>query len=74
MKIQLLSVLFLLCCSSYAQDITGNWYGSSKVGITSLRLVFEIQQEENEFQGTMTSIDQSAQKILWSRFIVRYWH
>jgi len=59
-KTILISVLAMISLTSFAQDITGKWYGALKVQGTQLRLVFNINNKDNTLSATMDSPDQGA--------------
>jgi len=62
MKRTLLILLtFGLCCTTSAQDITGDWYGFLKE--FQLRIVYHIAETEDGFTSTMDSPDQGANGI-----------
>ena len=48
---------------SHAQQIIGTWFGVVKINDTSLRLLFNIAQNEGKLSGTLISIDQSDAPI-----------
>ncbi len=57
MKKSLLFPVFMICAlSAGAQDMTGTWSGTARIGAASLRLVFHL----TETGGTMDSPDQGA--------------
>lgn len=56
-------ILFMTVCSSYSQDITGQWNGALKIQGTQLRIVFHIAKTGNGFTSTMDSPDQGAKGI-----------
>jgi len=56
-------VCFLVIATVTAQDITGKWYGILDAMGTELRIVIELEKEVDSLKGTMTSPDQSSQKI-----------
>ena len=58
-----LSLLLITCLfifSSFAQEITGQWYGALKVQTVQLRLVFNIKKTDTGYSATMDSPDQGA--------------
>jgi uncharacterized protein len=62
---------FLLCAAlcycvingSFAQDITGKWYGSLNVQGTALALVFDITKTDSVYSTTLDSPDQGVKGI-----------
>lgn len=52
--------LALLAGGSYAQTITGNWYGTLKVQSKAIHLVFHITKNGDDYTSTMDSPDQGA--------------
>jgi len=62
-KITFLFLMILITLSSSAQDITGQWNGSLKVGAVQLRLVFNISKTDTGYSSTMDSPDQGAKGI-----------
>ncbi|MDL2230544.1 alpha/beta hydrolase, partial [Alistipes sp. OttesenSCG-928-L06] len=55
-------LLLSLCCifsTVNAQNISGKWYGTSHVGAHTLRIIFDISQEEERLSAKMQSPDQS---------------
>src|SRR5665647_820336 len=65
-NIFILSVLFVALTAT-AQNITGEWNGSLKVGGMQLRLVFHITKTDAGFSATMDSPDQGAKGIPMSK-------
>ncbi|MDZ7613747.1 MAG: alpha/beta fold hydrolase [Flavobacteriaceae bacterium] len=49
--------------TSFAQDITGDWYGLLKVQGMPLRLVFHVTKAADGYSATMDSPDQGAKDI-----------
>jgi fermentation-respiration switch protein FrsA (DUF1100 family) len=47
----------------YAEDITGNWFGTLNVQGVKLRLVFHIVKKGETYKATMDSLDQGAKGI-----------
>lgn len=61
-----LKILFafaILPLFSFAQNITGTWYGTLKTQGQNIKLVFHISKMENGFTATMDSPDQGAKGI-----------
>jgi len=56
----LLPIAFFIAVTSFAQDITGQWFGALEVPGGQLRLVFTIEKAENGYSSTMDSPDQGA--------------
>jgi len=58
-------VLFLLFSSifNFAQNVTGDWFGTLGVQGSKLRIVFHITENEGKFNATMDSPDQGAKGI-----------
>src|SRR5665647_3753062 len=65
-NIFILSVLFVALTAT-AQNITGEWNGSLKVGGMQLRLVFHITKTDAGYSATMDSPDQGAKGIPMSK-------
>jgi len=64
MKNSILALLLLLTSiSSYAQDISGSWYGIAKIGGTELVMVMNINKTVDGYSATMDSPDQGAKGI-----------
>lgn len=59
-RFSLITLIFLISLSSFAQDITGQWHGALKVQSVQLRLVFNVAQTESGYSATMDSPDQGA--------------
>ncbi len=53
----------LVCLSSYAQDISGEWNGKLKIQGVELRLVFHIEKSGEGYTATMDSPDQGEKGI-----------
>ena len=48
---------------AYAQDISGDWQGTLKVGAQELRILLQIAKSDNgEWRASMLSIDQSPDR------------
>lgn len=62
-KAILLFGIFLITLSTFAQDITGDWYGVLDIGIAQLPLVLHIKQENSGYSATLDSPDQNAKGI-----------
>lgn len=61
---KLFATLFLLSAlASFAQDITGQWFGTIDVQGTKLHLVFNINKTGDAYTATMDSPDQKVQGI-----------
>lgn len=58
-----LLLITLVCSTSFAQKITGQWNGALEVQGMKLRLVFHISKTDNGFKTTMDSPDQGANGI-----------
>ncbi|MDB4923417.1 alpha/beta fold hydrolase [Mucilaginibacter sp.] len=70
---KLLICVFTLCtiCQLKAQDLTGSWQGSIPVGSVSLRLVFNIDRNnDGAYRSTLDSPDQKAFGIACSKTTV----
>ncbi|MCL1821191.1 MAG: alpha/beta hydrolase [Prolixibacteraceae bacterium] len=59
-KIFFIIGLLLASFLTKAQDITGQWYGMFTAPGTQLRIVFNIEKEEETYKATMDSPDQNA--------------
>jgi uncharacterized protein (TIGR03435 family) len=56
------AILISLCGSSlFAQNLTGTWQGTLKVGPQDLRIVVRISLEDDKLKAAMYSIDQGGQ-------------
>ena len=66
-KIVTLSIFIFSVLTSFAQDITGDWYGLLKVQGMPLRLVFHVTKAADGYSATMDSPDQGAKDIPVSR-------
>jgi hypothetical protein len=54
-----MAVIILATGSALAQDVTGDWQGTLKVGSTALRLVLHLSKDKKgELRGAIDSIDQ----------------
>ncbi|RYE30953.1 MAG: alpha/beta hydrolase, partial [Sphingobacteriaceae bacterium] len=53
-------ILFLTVSVLYAQNITGDWYGTLHIQANSLHLVFHISKSGDAYSSTMDSPDQNA--------------
>lgn len=62
-RIASLIIIIFSALTSYAQDITGDWYGVLKVQGMPLRLVFHVTKSVDGFIATMDSPDQGAKDI-----------
>ena len=62
-KLIIIILTSLTTLSTYAQDITGQWNGVLKVQGIQLRVVFNINENENVYSSTMDSPDQGAKGI-----------
>ncbi len=62
-KIVVALLVTLVCLSSYAQDISGEWNGKLKIQGVELRLVFHIEKSGEGYTSTMDSPDQGAKGI-----------
>lgn len=61
---KLFTTLFLLSAlASFAQDITGQWFGTLDVQGTKLNLVFNINKTGDVYTATMDSPDQEIQGV-----------
>lgn len=57
-------VLLLFSINTFAQQITGDWYGALKVqAAMQLRIVFHISQNGDKYSATLDSPDQGAKGI-----------
>lgn len=56
----LIPLAFFIAMASFAQDITGQWFGALEVPGGQLRLVFTIEKTETGYSSTMDSPDQGA--------------
>ncbi|MEL6804967.1 MAG: alpha/beta hydrolase, partial [Bacteroidota bacterium] len=64
MKTYLLPLLFLGCCATtFAQDITGDWFGKLSVQGSELSIVFHIEEVDGSLKATLDSPDQGATGI-----------
>ncbi|MTK54085.1 alpha/beta fold hydrolase [Paludibacter sp.] len=65
MKTRLIFLVTLLfSVSTFAQQITGDWYGALKVqAAMQLRIVFHISQNGDKYSATLDSPDQGAKGI-----------
>lgn len=61
--------LFLLSSYSFSQNLSGAWEGELQVMGQSLPLVFNFQQGENEWKGTMDSPKQGVRGISLSKVL-----
>ena len=59
-NIKLSLLIFLVSLTSFAQDITGSWYGMLKVPGTQLPVVINVIKVENDYKATMDSPAQKA--------------
>ena len=64
-------VLFLFVGSLNAQNIEGSWEGKLKVQGIELRIVFNLNEADGVFEGTMDSPDQNAFGIPLSEVLVK---
>ncbi len=72
MKKSLIIILFLLAClTTYAQDITGKWYGVLKVQSVKLRIVLNVNKDKENYKATMDSPDQNATGIPVNKIIFK---
>lgn len=62
-KITFLFGILLISLSTFAQDITGDWYGVLDVGIAQLPLVLHINQEDSGYAASLDSPNQNAKGI-----------
>lgn len=62
-NIILVLLVFFTSISSYAQDISGSWYGVAKIQGIELRLVLNINKTADGYSATMDSPDQGAKGI-----------
>lgn len=62
-KINLLLILMLMCSSTFAQDIVGQWTGQLNTPKAKLRIVFNITKTPKGYSATMDSPDQYAKGI-----------
>ncbi|MVN93019.1 alpha/beta hydrolase family protein [Mucilaginibacter aquatilis] len=62
-KILLTCILALVTLATYAQTITGTWYGTLKIGENPLHVVFHVTKSGNDYVTTMDSPDQGAMGI-----------
>ena len=51
----------LLASALHAQNITGTWQGTLKVGPQELRTVYKISLEDDKLKAVLYSIDQMSQ-------------
>ncbi len=58
--------LILISCYSFAQSITGDWYGALSVNGTNIPLVFHIAKSGDAYTTTFDSPDQGA-RMGWQR-------
>ncbi|MEL7375893.1 MAG: alpha/beta fold hydrolase [Bacteroidota bacterium] len=64
MKTYLLPLLFLGCCATtFAQDITGDWFGKLSVQGSELSIVFHIEEVDGSLKASLDSPDQGATGI-----------
>ena len=61
--VKILFAFAILPLFSFAQNITGTWYGTLKAQGQNIKLVFHISKVENGFTATMDSPDQGAKGI-----------
>ncbi len=59
-KTILLLTLLITSATIYSQDISGSWIGNLKVQGASLRVVFNIEENDSIFTSSMDSPDQGA--------------
>jgi pimeloyl-ACP methyl ester carboxylesterase len=57
------ALLMLLGSAAAAQDITGDWQGTLKVGRQDLRLIVQIAKGDVGWKATLCSIDQTTSPI-----------
>ena len=62
-KITLLLSAFIIVCTAFAQEITGEWNGVLKVQAMQLKLVFHITKNSDGYTATMDSPDQGVKGI-----------
>lgn len=62
-NISLCFLLIITASITHAQNITGAWHGTLKVGGMQLRLVFNIVKTDSGFSSTLDSPDQGAKGI-----------
>jgi Dienelactone hydrolase and related enzymes len=63
-KLSIILSALILSFVTYAQQITGDWYGALKVQASmQLRIVFHISQNGDKYSATMDSPDQGAKGI-----------
>ncbi|WP_310554532.1 alpha/beta fold hydrolase [Flavobacterium sp.] len=60
MKKTILLIIVLTTASTFAQDISGKWYGILKIPGMQLNITFNINKSENGYTSTMDSPDQKA--------------
>jgi len=63
MKRILITLFLITSFSAQSQEIIGQWYGKLAIQGTELRLVFNINKNENGYSSTMDSPDQGAKGI-----------
>lgn len=63
MKFSFLLITLLISLQSFAQDITGQWYGLLSVQGISMRLVFNVSREGDIYTSTLDSPDQKVSGI-----------
>lgn len=62
--------LFLFISTSFAQEITGDWYGQLAIQGTKLRINFHVSEKYGSYITTMDSPDQGANGIPTTKTIV----
>lgn len=59
-KIKITVFIILISLTSFAQDVTGSWYGMLKVPGTQLPVVINVTKFETGYKATMDSPEQKA--------------
>jgi len=62
-KINIILLLLFSSVLTFAQNITGDWYGALDIQGQKLRIVFHIVENDSGFSATMDSPDQGAKGI-----------
>lgn len=62
-KLSFLILALSISFTSFSQDIVGSWRGVLKVQGIQLRLVFNVEKDNDAFKSTMDSPDQGAKGI-----------